>query len=422
MCYRCLTVEPVSLEPRPNEFIEIAETSTVPPEALWLKKPFPISKELLESIGCNHLEWMQPPNLCSALLMHFGFPVAHDPLMPKHKPEELLSGPFFYESYFGLPGGALRSGMEVEAKWGALSAWHMFSTVDDLPDSAVDNRPPSPDTEVPDGRLTLEGSVIGYRAWRINFDEWLLEGTGYNHNGLWSPGINKAEHRDHRYEASHPNEPAPGEYCHCGLNALARFSDDESWWETADENQHAQVVGAVEAWSDETDPRLLGEGQTPGRFILHRTGFRAQYARIVLLAIEDGWPRAKTAAVKALATEYGADICKREHLEDAAKEHGQLIPDELLKWAGRQDPPISGPFFGQIAHHVIRTEPLLVSPSFEALKGLNPHKGPKLTLKTVGPPTLGKHRRGDVVADTKGRRYICVKSGSPGSWTRTEEV
>jgi hypothetical protein len=106
------------------------------------------------------------------------------------------------------------------------------------------------------------------------------------------------------------------------MYALARFNDKNSWWK----GDH--ILGAVEAWSD---PDTV---ENRDRFFLHPDpGFRAQYAKIVLLATGERHSRLKNDFIrKVLAPYYGADVVKREHLEDAAKEHGNLVPEELIRW------------------------------------------------------------------------------------------
>jgi hypothetical protein len=62
----------------------------------------------------------------------------------------------------------------------------------------------------------------------------------------------------------------------------------------------------------------------------------------VLLAYDPDAPRAKTAVIKSLAKSYGADVCQVDHLEAAASEHGQLVPQALCEWAKRPDDVWSG--------------------------------------------------------------------------------
>lgn len=273
----------------------------------------------------------------------------------------------------------------------------------------VDPEPAEPGPEL----KALAGSVIGYRAWKIK--DWALYGTG-GFGGAWAPGVNEAT-----CALTGARHAAPAEGCQCGMYALARFDDQTSWWRDAD------VLGAVEAWADESDGNH-------DRFFVHSTGFRAQYAKIILLAVSDDYPRAKNGAIRALASEHEADVCKREHLEDAAKEHGQLVPDELLAWAKEgESEHDDGQYLGgavlALSHTMqissaqaaaigrqflsaFSSQPATPSP----LKRPAHPKGVKKTLKTNGPPSLGKWQINDRVLDRRGDLWRCVKAGKPGTW------
>lgn len=270
---------------------------------------------------------------------------------------------------------------------------------------------------------TIEGSIIGYRAWRIK--DWKLTGTGVNR--AWEPGINEATCDAGPSDffgvslsiGSMLAKPhtAPGEDCHCGINALARFTRKDEHWEATD------VFGAIEAWSELPDAK---DPDGHEGFLLHPTGFRARYGKVVLLAVDDAYPRAQNAAIRALAAEHGADICKREHLEQAAQEHGSLVPDEMLAWAKANQPKepervayggsfASGgmimPAWATSAWSPITTPPVKPK-NLRQLKS----KGIKQTLGYVGAPGYGKHKRGDRVADRNGTVYLCVRGGQPGTW------
>lgn len=274
---------------------------------------------------------------------------------------------------------------------------------------AAEPEPAEPGPEL----RALAGSVIGYRAWKLN--NWQLAGTG-GFGGPWTPGVNEAS-----CALTGARHAAPADGCACGMYALARFDDSTSWWNGAD------VLGAVEAWADESDGNH-------DRFFVHSTGFRAQFAKIILLAVSDDYPRAKNAAIRALAAEHEADVCNREHLEDAAKEHGQLVPDDLLAWAkeGEAAPDIST-FRGQmlalsqsmqistasLAQMASAMAPFTLYQATVApakLKRPARPKDVKKTLKTNGPPTLGKWQINDRVLDRRGDQWRCVKAGKPGTW------
>lgn len=277
----------------------------------------------------------------------------------------------------------------------------------------------------PEPSPVITGSVIGYRAWRIV--GWQLYGTGVNR--AWTPGVQTAtcDSGDSdlfswsmRLINAH-SAPAPG--CHCGITALARFTEKDEHWRNVD------VFGAIEAWGEnEGDPESEHSG-----FHLHHNGFRAKYGKVVLLAVEDDWPAAKKAAVRALAREHDADICKRSHLEMAAKEHGQLVPDELLMWVAKNEPlsawdPYSyiqrGNMFPPSYSYPTYT-PTLRSWSIAPRKKNKAAKpGISQTLGYPGPPSnpTVKARKGRRVKDSKGAVWTCVKGGKPGLWQREEQV
>jgi hypothetical protein len=326
-------------------------------------------------------------------------------------------------------------------------------------------KPPAPEPE-----KVIEGSVIGYRAWRIK--DWMLTGTGVNR--AWHPGVNEATCDTGDMGVMFPTvgerHPAPAVGCHCGITALARFADQDEHWGAG------AIPGAIEAWSDETvdipqpgdvaeaagvltadaiaemyevPPEYVRPKPDPvhaGRFILHGTGFRAQYGKVVLLAVDEEWPTAKRAAVRALAAEHGADVCKRSHLEDAAKEHGQLVPDEMLEWAKEGEPEaespygpyltqamqtISGSFNVPMGYLTSRYIPrgnaqiYTWSSSIPYMPGARPkpkptRKGISQTLGYPGPPSHGKFRRGDRVRDRTGEIWQCQRGGNPGVWEQEE--
>jgi hypothetical protein len=314
----------------------------------------------------------------------------------------------------------------------------------------------------------ISGSVIGYRAWRIK--DWQLTGTGVDR--AWAPGVQEATcdaggdaitswvfgtaqgSTPHRHSA-----PAIG--CHCGINALARFTQHDEHWKNAD------VFGAIEAWGENearpdnladaagiemekwqrdivrafgVPPHLLPEPKPePGSsgFHLHRNGFRARYAKVVLLAVEDDWPAAKKAAVRALAREHEADVCKREHLEDAAKEHGQLVPDELLEWVAKSEPTPSASagggylvpsYFLQAFQQAAQSASwgnVFMPATRPARQKRKPRKpGISQTLGYPGPPAnpSAKFTKGQRVADSKAVIWTCVKGGKPGLWEREQDV
>jgi hypothetical protein len=236
----------------------------------------------------------------------------------------------------------------------------------------------------------------------------------------WHPGVNEATCDPGPGYFVAPGHPAPADGCSCGITALARFAEHDTHWSDTD------VYGAIEAWSDDTPD------SEPGRFILHGTGFRAQYGKVVLLTVEEDWPAAKKAAVRTLAHEHEADVCKRSHLEDAAKEHGQLVSDELLAWAkeGEPEPNVTfggGGYFGPPS--MFGVSRWQQSPPAAPYGGIyttgrppqpKTKKGICETLGYPGPPNHRKGRKGDRVKDRNGVIWQCVKGGNPGLWEASE--
>ncbi len=169
----------------------------------------------------------------------------------------------------------------------------------------------------------IDGEVVGFRAWALY--AWKLGIAGKTSAPPWQPGVNTA--RCHAVaqrlgpSSDRTNAPfadrhdAPDEDCDCGLYALRE--PDKQWTGVGSEYwREIRVCGAVLAWGD--------------RFFLHPTGFRAQYAKPVVLATSEQWPRPMRAMIAALAQDYGCDVVRLEYLRDAAREHGQLVPEDLV--------------------------------------------------------------------------------------------
>lgn len=176
-----------------------------------------------------------------------------------------------------------------------------------------DAAPPLPVAKSAEPPPVIDGEVIGFRQWTIRIEhDWKLAGGGVGADHAWAAGVSEATCVLGHGHAS------PNHDCECGLHA---YTTPNAEWRsgrvpTRWRGGHRPAVpGALAAWGDE--------------FYLHPGGFRAQYARPVLLALCDDWPRAFRAAVTALATEYDCDVCDFAMLKDAASEHGQLVPEGL---------------------------------------------------------------------------------------------
>ena len=114
--------------------------------------------------------------------------------------------------------------------------------------------------------------------------------------GAWQPGVNTAA-------CLYKQHPAPATTCSCGLYALASADDDRL-------RPHHEAVGAIAAWGDVE---------------LHRTGFRAEHAAIVALALPDDCPPRHAEDLRAAAQRYGVPLVPPERLVAAACEHGRPI-------------------------------------------------------------------------------------------------
>lgn len=191
----------------------------------------------------------------------------------------------------------------------------------------------------------IEGEVVGFREWRLV--DGLLRPRGMWAMPPWVPGVNVATcgarvpvrvpGRDALLEDAYgpPGHLAPDEHCDCGLYGLAWAQP--GWSEPSIFAGPPPVAGAMRAWGDQ--------------FYFHPTGFRAEYAEPVLLSVAPGAPVDVHAAVRAAAATYGCDVVEMGYLQDAAREHGQLVPRELLPKAEPPHPDVS-----RFVQHVMRTD------------------------------------------------------------------
>jgi glycine cleavage system H lipoate-binding protein len=166
-------------------------------------------------------------------------------------------------------------------------------------------------------------AVVGYRAWHVDDDGRLVPWT---FTGLpWSAGVNRAVcARDVRHRA-------PRSDCMCGLYALN---------DPADRRLHFradQAVGAIAAWGD---------------LEVHRTGFRAEQACIVALALPDAAGADERTRLERAAARYAVPLVPAAGLSAEALRHGAALPPELFPpaWPGpspvrpaRRGPPAVDP-------------------------------------------------------------------------------
>lgn len=274
-------------------------------------------------------------------------------------------------------------------------------------------------------------AVVGFRAWA--FQDWQLKSTGVGN--FWEPGIQRASCHQRLWSggmgagtAPHDPERAPDPACDCGIYGLARYAKADSHWP----NNKLRVLGAIEAWSE-------GEGYESIPMCVHPTGFRAPYARVVALAYEEDWPRARRAAIRALAQDYEAQFVPMEHLEDAAREHGQFLPEEVLRYVRKAQASTAvgttaAVLTKQMAeHHAKMAKAANFATTAEAIRKLaalfdvtaapkTKKKGIKMKGRIPGPPNKasGKWSQGDRYQDSRGKLYLCVRGGTPGVWEEEE--
>ncbi len=174
-----------------------------------------------------------------------------------------------------------------------------------------------PEPLVPD----LIQAVLGYRTWAIDAEGWLLPFSLAAIAGPWRPGINHATCHYAKWRGTvggpdpAPPHEAPDPRCMCGLYALLDPRDRRLPRDDA-----TVALGAVGAW---------------GEIDVHRSGFRAQYATVLALAVP---PRAASHLRRRherAAERYGVDLVAPDLLEAFGRRHAAPVPPSLLPAAAR---------------------------------------------------------------------------------------
>lgn len=143
-------------------------------------------------------------------------------------------------------------------------------------------------------------AVLGYRAWRVGEDGTLCPWT---FTALaWEPGVNTA------VCSRNGSHAPPVADCMCGLYALTDPSDRRLNF------LGDQVVGAIAAWGD---------------MEVHRTGFRAQFARVVALAMPARADVDQLAALELASERYDVPLVPASMLSLEARRYGAPLPQEL---------------------------------------------------------------------------------------------
>jgi glycine cleavage system H protein len=144
-------------------------------------------------------------------------------------------------------------------------------------------------------------AVVGYRAWHVEDDGLLRPWT---FTALpWATGANTAVcARDVRHAP-------PVADCMCGLYALTDPGDRRL------DFRSDQAVGAIAAWGD---------------LEVHRSGFRAEHACVVALALPDRAGHDQRMALERAAERYGVPLVPADQLSAEALRHGAPLPDGFV--------------------------------------------------------------------------------------------
>lgn len=153
--------------------------------------------------------------------------------------------------------------------------------------------------------------VVGYRAWRLTDDGELVPWT-VTAAGPWATGVNTAVCHISRFAAlmgegprRTPRHRPPATDCMCGLYALHDDTDPRI------APSAGGALGAIVAWGD---------------LEVHATGFRAEHACIVALALPERASEAEHERLRRAAARYRVALVPQDRLADAAREHGAPLP------------------------------------------------------------------------------------------------
>ena len=167
----------------------------------------------------------------------------------------------------------------------------------------------------------LIAPVVGFRQWRVATDE--LGKPELRSGGVgdtrWKIGTNRAECKLARLaekgtyapslitaqSAERPHQ-APGHDCACGIYGMHALGEPDD---------PTLPSGAIAAW---------------GRIEVHPGGFRAEFARPLVIALPTE-PTSEEAvrAIQAAAAHYGVPCVEPEQLIRAASELGRPVPKDL---------------------------------------------------------------------------------------------
>jgi hypothetical protein len=167
-----------------------------------------------------------------------------------------------------------------------------------------------PDDRPPDLALP----VLGFRLWNVG-----IQGTlgAIAAGSIWKRGVNEAVCCPAAAPSRRPKHTSPHPGCVCGFNAYSTLHRKLRSYPLT-------VLGAIAAW---------------GEMDVYRSGFRAQYAQVLALAlpgnrkVTDG----EKARIELAADRYGVPLVKKSELEAFALQYAAPVPDALKP--GRTLPP-----------------------------------------------------------------------------------
>lgn len=156
------------------------------------------------------------------------------------------------------------------------------------------------------------GPVVGFRQWVVVGDEIYspLARTAWGYEPMEAECLARCRGAGGLWRrATEHRGPAPNAECVCGIYAL--FTPER----LSRRDRLSRVSGAVVVW---------------GRLEVHEAGMRAQFARIVALALPGGRHRGPDRMVSGLATRLGVQAVSARDIEAAALAHGDALPTVLV--------------------------------------------------------------------------------------------
>ena len=154
--------------------------------------------------------------------------------------------------------------------------------------------------------------IIGFRQWVVVADEMMspLARTAWSDEPMQAECLAQCRRAGGLWRLpSEHDGPAPDPECVCGIYGL--FDPELS----RRRDRLSRVAGAAVMW---------------GRLEVHETGMRAEFARIVALALPGGRHPGPDRMVARMARRIGVEAVPAHDLEAVARLHGQPVPAVLV--------------------------------------------------------------------------------------------